>query len=430
MNKKQLVQLIREQRPEPPNGYEARMEYRLARLMREEESMKKRYKFSTVLVAAVLLVAVLAGTAFAANMLGIFDYFKDHANPIIPLDGAEKMVATNLGSSENELAVLTVEEAVFDGQGVLVKCRLTPKDTEKYAMFNAFMQGAPEDIYITESMPAEFGNGSSEIHSENGVMSISNPPGNQQLLINGEPVEIPTDREVALEKGLPVYLNDGTLCYTEVNDFRVLGRRDGRETIGYWIDVTVGDDLIVPDISDAMEQEDGSVVWWQSGIADEVLDVDSIEIHVSTRLYEGDETGNEKEAVNEVSFTLPKSEDERLYSIVPVGDGKGERFEILSGSISFTKVRGYFNVNYTYEQAETGEDMGIDFFVYDAEGNEITIGSGKASVEPDENGVHWRSMEMQSFDEVPERIWLEAKVIGWDKTLGRVECQLVEANAK
>lgn len=433
MNKKQLGQLIREQRPEPPNGYEARMEYRLARLTREEESMKKRYKFSTVLIAAALLIALLAGTAFAASILGIFDDFKNRANPIIPLEGAERMVATNLGCSENELATLTVEEAVFDGQGLLVKCRLTPKDTEKYAMLNAFMQETPEDLYITESFPVEFGEGSNEIHSEAGVMRITNTSGNPQLLVNGEQVEIPADRNDALEKGLPVYLHNGTLCYTELNDFRILGRRDGRETIGYWIDITVGDDLIVPDISDAEEQEDGSIVWWQSGIADEVLNVGSIEVHVSARLYEGDETGAEKEAINEVSFTLPKSEEERLYNIVPVGDGKGERFEILSGSISFTRVRGYFNVNYTYEQAASGEDMGIDFRVYDAAGNEINTGSGNASVEPDENGVLWCSMEMQSFDEVPERIWLEAKVIGWDKTLGRVECRLVEstdANSK
>ena len=387
--------------------------------------MKKKYRLSTVLIAAVILVAVLAGAGIAASRLGIFDFLIT-GNPIVPLPGAEEMVATNLGTSENDYAVLAVEEAVFDGQGVMVKCRLAPKDTEKYAMFNAFMQGAPDDIYITESIPAEFGEGSSEVYSEDGTMSITNTPGNQQLLINGESVEIPADRQVALEKGLPVYLNNGTLCYTELNDFRVLGRKDGRETIGYWIDVTVTDDLIYPDIADAQEQEDGSIVWWQSGIADEVLNADSIEVHVSARLYESDETGAEKSAVNEITFTLPKSEDERRCSIVPVGDGKGERFEILSGSIAFTRVRGYFNVNYTYEQADTGEEMGITFHIYDGEGNEIMTGAGSASVEPDENGVRWCSMEMQSFDEVPESIWLEAKVIGWDKTLGRVECKLVE----
>ena len=391
----------------------------------EEKEMKKRYKLSTVLIAAVLLLAVLAGAGVAMTRLGIFDLF-DTADPIVPLPGAEEMVATNLGTSENEFAVLTVEEAVFDGQGVLVKCRLTPKDTEKYAMFNAFIQDTPEDIYITESFPAEFGEGSSEIHSEDGVISITNTPGKQQLLVNGEQVEIPADRETALEKGLPVYLNNGILCYTEFNDFRILGRRDGRETIGYWIDVSVGDELIIPNISTAQEQEDGSIVWWQSGIADEVLDADSIELHVSARLYEGDETGEEKTAVDEITFMLPKSEDERLYNIMPVGDGKGERFEILSGSISFTKVRGYFNVNYAYEQAATGEDMGITFRIYDAAGNEITTGSGSTSVKPDENGVHWWSMEMQSFEEIPETIFLEAKVIGEDKTLGRVECKLAE----
>jgi len=426
VNKKQLVQLIQEQRPEPPKGYEARMEYQLTRLTREEQSMKKKYKFSTVLVAAAI-VTVLAATAFAASMLGIFDFIKDRAEPIVPLEGAEGMVATNIGISKNDLATLTVEEAVFDGQGVIVKCRLTPKDTEKYAMFNAFMQEASDDVYITESTPAEFGEGSNEIQSEDGVVSITNAPGSQQLLINGEPVEIPTDREVALEKKLPVYLNGDTLCWTEVDDYRILSRKDGRETIGYWIDITIGDDLITLDNSVAQEQEDGSIVWWQSGIADEVLNVDSIEVHVGARLYEGDETGTENTSIDEISFTLPKSENERLYSIVPVGDGKGERFEILSGSIAFTKVRGYFNINYTYEQAENGEDMGITFHVYDADGKEITTGSGNASVEPDGNGVRWCSMEMQSLDEVPETIWLEAKVIGWDKTLGRVECQLIES---
>ena len=35
-------------------------------------------------------------------------------------------------------------------------------------------------------------------------------------------------------------------------------------------------------------------------------------------------------------------------------------------------------------------------------------------------------MEMQSFAEVPETIYLEAKVIGEDRTLGRVECRLIE----
>lgn len=395
-----------------------------------KENMKKRYKFSTALVAAVLLAAVLAGAAFAAGMLGIFDFLKNSANPIVPLEGAEGMVATHLGVSENEWAALTVEEGVFDGQGVLLKCRIAPKDAEKYAMFNCFMQGAPEDVYILENAPAEVGEGSSAVYSDDGILRerITNMPGKQELLIDGEAVEIPTDRAVALEKGLPVFLNDGTLCYAGFDDPQVLGRRDGRETIGYWIDATVGDGMIEFSHSDAQEQADGSVVWWLSGMAGEVLDADQIEIRIDARLFEGDECGNEMGALEAISFTLPKLEGERLYELVPVGEARGERFEIVSGSAVFTKVRGYLVVNYTYEH-ENEFDMGIDFRAYDADGRGITMGSGIGAGAPDENGVLWNSTEMQTMDDVPERIWLEAVSCGENRTLGRVECRLVESAA-
>ena len=402
------------------------MECHIARLTKEDTSVNKKFKLSTLLIAAAI-IAVIAGTAVAAGTLGIFDFIKDTANPIIPLDGAEEMVLTDLGVSESELAVLTVEEAVFDGQGVLVKCRIAPKDTKKYAMFNSFMLDAPQDDYIVESVPVEFGKGSTEEYSEDGVLTVTNMSGNPELLLNGEPIDIPVNKEAALEKGLPVYLNNGTLYYADFCDTRVLGRKDGRKIIECWTDVSVGDDLIIPDNWDAQAQEDGSIVWWQSGIAYDVIDVDSIEVRVSARLYEGDKNEGAEPVVNELSFTLPRSGDERFFSIVPAGDSKGERFEILSGSITFTRVRGYLRVNYTYEQADVNEEMGITFNVYDADGDRITTGAGDASAEADENGVQWWSMEMQPFSEVPERIWLEAKVIGWDKTLGRVECKLAES---
>ena len=67
--------------------------------------------------------------------------------------------------------------------------------------------------------------------------------------------------------------------------------------------------------------------------------------------------------------------------------------------------------------------MGIDFRLYDGDGNRITTGAGNCT---EVDGIwHW-NMEMQSFAEIPETIWLEAKVIGEDKTLGRVECRLIE----
>lgn len=430
MNKKQLGQLIREQRPEPPNGYEARMEYRLVRLTREEKSMKKRYKFSTVLVAAVLVVAVLAGTAFAASILGIFDIF-DRAEPIIPLLGAEEMVATNLGISENEYAILAVEEAVFDGQGILVQMRLTPKD-ENYVMYDAFSTSSP--LVGSQFAPKKIEEGTQDIWH----WTVVNEGNDKRLLENGVELEIPTSLEEAHEKDLPVYLDEGVLYDADQLSIVPTEPTDGRKLMDYRagvraeIDGMSDTEHLMPIETGTHEgQEDGSVIIRTSCFAEEPLNVDSIRIHCSAQVaIEDYDEAIELEAID---ITLARSGEKRTVKVMPVGDGEGERFKILSGSIVFTKIRGYFNVSYNYEQAETGEDMGIIFNVYDAEGNEITTSSGTASAEPDENGICWCSREMQSFDEIPERIWIEAKVIGSSKTLGRVECQLVEsmdANSK
>ncbi|MBQ8506989.1 MAG: hypothetical protein IJ466_06135 [Clostridia bacterium] len=385
----------------------------------EERKMKKRYKFTTVLAAAVILVALFAGAAVAMNELGVFHLLTDTVDPILPLEGAEEMVKKNLGTAENEYAVLTVEEAVFDGQGVLVQCRLTPKDTERYAMFDAFMQDAPDDTYIRQSVPVEVPQGTQECETEAGKQIIVYEEEKQQLLVNGEEVQIPENREEANEKGLIAYKRDGKLYYADFEDFQVLGRRDGREMMGYWINIGVGNELIFMDTGDAREDADGSIIWWESGIADEMLDVSEIEMHARAVVRIDDQ----EFSIPEINFVLPKSEAEQKYDFTPAGNAFGERFEILNCSLTCTKVRGYLKIEYRYQQAEEGEEMGIDFRLYDSTGERINTGSGGSW---EENGVfHW-DMEMQSFEEVPESIFLEAKVIGEDKTLGRVECRLVE----
>lgn len=383
----------------------------------EENKMKKKYKLSTVLIAAALLIALLAGAGIAASQLGIFD-FLDTAQPIVPLQGAEELVATNLGSAENEYAVLTVEEAVFDGQGVLVKCRMTPKDTETYALFDAFMQDAPEDIYIRERVPVEIVGGTHELESESGMQTVINENGEQKLLLNGEEVEIPASREAAQEAGLIVYRADGKLWHADFEEFRVRGRRDGKQLLGYWISMDTSDDRLTQNTADVRADGD-SIVWWGSGIASELMDANEIEVRVLGDVVLDDEMIR----MDEIRFMLPKNEAERKYNFTPVGNAFGERFEIENCSLVCTKVRGYMKIEYRYQQAPVGEELGIDFRLYDAEGNRINIGGGG---QWEENGL-WRwQMEMQSFEEIPETIFLEAKVIGEDKTLGRVECKLVE----
>lgn len=383
----------------------------------EETDMKNRKNLAVIILAAALIVALLAGAGIAASQLGVF-HMLDSADPIVPLEGAQELVGTNLGAVENDLVKLTVEEAVFDGQGALVQCRLSPRDTERYAMFNSFMQDAPEEEYITETVPAEVAEGSQEIETDDGVYTIINEA-EHSLLFNGVPIEFPASWDAAQAANIPVYEENGAIYYGDYREYRVLGRRDGRQTIDYWISVYTGDDRIELDAYDAEGQADGSVLVWCSGFADEKLDAEEIEAHVIGEIsVDGVDT-----MLDEIAFTLPKTDAERRCSLQPVGEGKGERFEILSGSIAFTKVRAYMQLDYSYEQAEKGEEMGIDFRLYDGDGNRITTGAGNCT---EVDGIwHW-NMEMQSFAEIPETIWLEAKVIGEDKTLGRVECRLIE----
>ena len=387
----------------------------------EEKEMKKRYKFSTVLVAAVLMIAILTGAGIAAGQLGVFDFLNDRAEPIVPLPGAEELVATNLGTVENELAVLAVEEAVFDGQGVLVQMRLTPKD-EKYVMYDAFSTDSP--LAETKIEPSKIAEGTQEI----GDWTVVNEGTDKRLLKNGVELTIPASPEEAQEKDLPVYLENGILYDSMGMDMIPVVSEESRKLMDYWTGVRVEIEGL-PEMEQPMltetgsheGQEDGSVIIRTSHFADEPLNVESIQIHCSARVSEG--SYDEGVEMKGIDIVLPRSGETRKVKVLPVDDGRGERFEILSGEIVFTKVRGYFDLKYKYQQAKSGEEMGIDFRILDANGNRITTGGGSGW---EEDGIYGWSWAIQSYKEIPETIFLEAKVIGEDKTLGRVECKLVE----
>ena len=251
-----------------------------------------------------------------------------------------------------------------------------------------------------------------------------------RLLVDGAEVEIPASKEEALAQNLPIYITNGRVCYADMEEYRVLGSSDGREILDYWPLIRAegeSEDAEALglenffDTLDAETQADGSVIVWASGYAGEPLNLDALTISCGAKVYPGDQTVE----MDALTLNLPRSEEERRVRIEPVGDGTGERFKLLSGSIVFTKVRAYLQLDYSYRQAETGEEMGIDFRIYDADGERITTGSGGCTADADGSTFHM-VREMQSFSVVPETIWLEAKVIGEDKTLGRVECRLIE----
>ena len=331
--------------------------------LEEERDMKKRHKFSTLLIAAVIM-ALLAGGAVAANQSGVFRLLTDRADPILPLQGAEEMVVTNLGFTENDLAALNVEEAVFDGQNILLQLRLSPKDSEHHVMFDWMMQNSPRDLYDVEY-----------IENEDGSTSV------------GEIV-----------------------------------RLDGKQIIDYWIYTNSMDERISINTFDAEEQEDGGIVFWAKGEADTgaPVDLDALEVEIETVLT----LDGEKIWMEPLTVQVPKVGVLNRVQLIPAGE-QPERVEILSAEIDISKMVGYINVTYRYEQLPE-EEMGITFRFYDAEDNEIHSGDGGNW---EEDGARVWRMEIQPFetDELPEKIWIEAKVIDGDP-LGRVECDVVEVS--
>lgn len=386
----------------------------------EERKMKQRYKLSTVLIAAVLLIAVLAGAGIAANELGVFHLLTDTAIPIFPLEGAEEMVSTNLGSVENEYATFSVEQAVFDGQGLLIQCRLTPKDTEKYVLFDAFMQNIDTEQYIVEESHDEIDVDEYGWSSDEGEYLLTKKNGEWEFTLNGEKAEMAGSIEEACERGMMFFEQDGKVYYSYTN-CNVLGRKDGKEILDYWVHGYTEDDLVTLDTGDVREEEDGSIIWWMSGMAYDVIDAKEVTVNVGANV----QLGNETYAMDEISFTLDKSEQERKYSIVPEDDSLEECFPGFSGSMVFTKVRGYLKLECDLSAGDDSDAdlFDVDYRLYNLDGTEINVGSGGGF---EENGKQVWYMEMQSVEEVPEAIILEARNVENGKiTMAKVECKIV-----
>ena len=384
---------------------------------KEKETMRKKRRIVLALALALVLLSV---TAFAASKLDLFRFMEKVRDPIEPLDGAEALVSTDLGSAENELVTLRVEEAVYDGQGVMVLARLAPKDPEQYALHNSFFLDAPEEEYLVEYMPAEVPEG--VYPYANGTMEIRNGPDERALYVDGAPVELPTDRETADAAGLPVYL-DGDAMYFTHQESEQITRLDGKQMIFFEVvmaPASEGAEGLANGMSgNAEAQPDGSVLLWFDAFSDAPLP-ETVEMKLNVSVF----LDGEPFPLEDIAFSLDRAEPERTAAFAPEGDGAiGERVRIRAVNMTVTKVRGYLTIDYEYQAAE-GEPMGISFRLYDGEGNEIHTGSGGGMFDA-ETGIYREQQEMQSFDEIPTSLILEAKAIGGE-VLGRCTVALQE----
>ena len=378
---------------------------------KEKRKMRKKRR---IVLALALALALLSVTAFAASKLDLFRFMEKVRDPIEPLDGAETLVSTDLGSAENELVTLRVEEAVYDGQGVMVLARLAPKDPEQYALHNSFFLDMPEEEYLVEYGPAEVPEG--VYPYANGTMEIRNGPDERALYVDGAPVELPTDRETADAAGLPVYL-DGDAMYFADRESKQVTRLDGKQMIFFevvMVPASEGAEGLSNGMSgNAEAQPDGSVLLWFDAFSDAPLP-ETVEMKLNVSVF----LDGKPFPLEDIGFSLDRAEPERTAAFAPEGDGAiGERVRIRAVNMTVTKVRGYLTIDYEYQAAE-GEPMDISFRLYDGEGNEIHTGSGGGMFDA-ETGIYREQQEIQPFAEIPDTLILEAKAIGGE-VLGRI----------
>lgn len=354
------------------DAFRERVDDTLMRL--EEREMRKRTKFSTALIAAALVITLLTGAAFAATQLNIWEALNS-AVPIIPLEGADGLVSTDLATAENEYFRAIVQEGVYDGYGAIVKLRFEPKDPEKYVLLASFADPADVgDEYISE------------------VVQVT---------------------------------DDG------ITDKRIIGRKDGKEIIflstprpiisGENIDAeALGLDTLFNSYREKYNP-DGSVEYWVDGMFAKDLP-DTLNISLNVRGMDA-EFNTAYGLIENLTFDLVKNNKERTVRLVPVSDHTVEGFELIDAKITFTEVRGYISVEYTGSAADADPGAGVSLRLLDAVGNEINSGSGYCTEM--ENGRHCWMLEMQSFEEIPKTMLLEAHIIGEDE-LGRIECRVEE----
>ncbi len=339
----------------------------------EDQNMRKRTKFSTALIAAVLVMTLLAGTAFAVSKLEIWKAF-DYAAPLIPLPSADALVETNLASAENEYFRVLVQEGVYDGYGAVVKLHFEPKDSEKYVVISSnHMEG--------------------DLNDDNFIFETTNYP----------------------DEGYEIS--------------RCIGRKDGKTVIA----------LSTPHLTTAAEPEnaealgiqtlfdtyreeynpaDGSLDYWISGMsADKLPEVLSILLNVSGMDADYNFAYG---AIDNLSFDLKKSNQERVVKLVPV-DGKSfEAIELIDAQIVFTEVRGYITIDHKWNSSvESPEDCWIH--ILDANGKAL---DGSGSYRALENGSERMTCAMQTYETLPDTLTLQLKYIDGGPVVAEIECKL------
>lgn len=166
-------------------------------------------------------------------------------------------------------------------------------------------------------------------------------------------------------------------------------------------------------------EADGSMLYYANALLDVPENTQTIHVKIQNQL--GGELNME-----DIDLALNVSTGLNHARLQPVDNAGCERFAIASAELTLNPVLSYLDVEYSYQQADTGEEMGIVLWVYDANGEKIEeVNLSSVLGKPLENGNFNSIIGLPYFKELPETLYLEAKVIGDTATLGRIECKVI-----
>lgn len=305
--------------PQTPEHFIDRMEEVLAEIG-SERRVRRGKTVRTMLIAAALVLLLAGSAAAIANAMGVFDFMKRTAEPIVPLKGAEELVENSLAYAEHNFGSAEIVEGIYSGRS----CKLVVK----VRMADGYTHFYPELKFLNAENPGA-----------------------------------------------------GAL--------------------------------------DMVESEDGSVQYMLESVLEGALP-EVLECEVALPVFKG---GEPQKAVK-LYFSIGHARSESA-KLVP--QNEGERWKILSGSITRNEFSMVFDIEFEY-MAEAGEDMGVDIRAFDESGKQYANGDtsyGDRGLPEIGEKMVWRQItEIQSLDVMPEKIVFKPKVVGEDKWLEEIVCEI------
>lgn len=132
MNEREIIEMLRETRPEPPAGFDGRIDRELIRLQSEKEAERMKRKLPMAALVAIIIAILAAFGAIAATVAG--NLLKEMLNAGGAGDVAEKVQDVHAEQTGDGFG-FTVEQCYWEGDTLCLSYTATvPEDGQHYLL--------------------------------------------------------------------------------------------------------------------------------------------------------------------------------------------------------------------------------------------------------------------------------------------------------